>query len=83
MTDPRVIECAKAFDAEADIDFDGIITNLPDAIRAAILKWLEQTPTDAMCASARALGNEYNEYNAGEDAAYTAMCAQAAKEIAQ
>lgn len=83
-TDPRVIECAKASYLRL---YPGRIweTLLPserdlatEFVQRAILKWLAQTPTSAM---------EFkgDEFEGGDEArkTYRAMCAQAAKEIAE
>ncbi len=48
--------------------------------RACILKWLEQGPTKKML-GATDFGDTYS--GPGDEAVYKAMCAQAAKEIAE
>lgn len=91
MTDPRIVECAKAMVEAASgpwgrLSEAGRMTALIEA-RACILKWLEQPVTAPMVdAGFEGLKPRVNAPSptltgTTPDAVYTAMCAQAAKEI--
>lgn len=89
-TDPRVIECAKAMlvwdKSDPEGECLGDLISEPEQIatlaRACILKWLAQELSDGMGEAGEALdGGIYDR--SGPRAHYRAMCAQAAKEIAQ
>lgn len=103
MTDPRIIECAKA-ECLAENGAcecpkaDGYICPSRIALaQAVILKWLEQEPTAAMIDAGPKVITAINVESGLHDASgkmepvlspqgmeyYTAMCAQAAKEISE
>lgn len=74
MTDPRLLECARALLLEGVGDFD--YDDRERLALACILKWLEQEPSAAMRADGASMYPDY-----GTTEAYTAMNAQAAKEL--
>lgn len=89
MTDPRIIECAKAIvpmlnDRDEDNVPTGTDSMMPIAVgiaTACVLKWLEQEPTVEMIEAGQATdGGPWDR--SGCSVHYPAMCAQAAKEIA-
>lgn len=79
MTDPRILECAKAL-LKPDFEWEQIGEEFRQralaGASACILKWLEQGPSEAMLDEAQLAAE-------GEDArgVYRDMCAQAANEI--
>lgn len=95
MTDPRILECAKAIREVIILEFPQIEHLLSDMseehiARACILKWLEHGSTDEMKvmgdiadSGAAGSGCVSPDCSGGLDHVYRAMCAQAAKEIAE
>lgn len=84
-TDPRVIECAKAINASAR---SGL--SYENMARACILKWLEQGASLEMSLSAEKARTDLikacnlpSHRALPHDRTYTAMCAQAAKELSE